>query len=218
MEQVLKNFGDFIKKIRIEKNISAYSIEKEYGISSSQWSRIENGKQNGLPKHDLMLKISEILDTSIIELYIAAGYITKKEVFSFVNQENCFITQEFFQNNILAPFYTKSNKSFRLTIHLPNKTNEEFSCLFEFSPLILSGFLITYLESDIKDIIFTGIKETQDYTKRGFVFFQDKKTKEYWIKLPNVSFTLNKNQLIDFCEIIDSFYDVYQEFINQSMP
>lgn len=80
MNDVCIKFGTYVKNIRLSKNISAADIEKNFGITMPQWSRIENAKQNGLPKHDLMIQIAKILDVNIIDLYLTAGYLTRDDI------------------------------------------------------------------------------------------------------------------------------------------
>lgn len=67
--------GKYIKKIRQEKKISAYSIEKNYGFSRNFWSRIENGTHKSAMKPDLLKKIASILNVNYIEFYLIVGYL-----------------------------------------------------------------------------------------------------------------------------------------------
>lgn len=55
-----------IKEIRQKKNISAYQLSKELGISKSAVSQWENNKT--VPSLENLIKISQILNVSIDEL------------------------------------------------------------------------------------------------------------------------------------------------------
>ncbi len=78
-----KILGEYIKKIRKEKGISAYSIEQNYGFSRNFWSRIENGTHKSAMKPDLLIRIANILDINYIEFYLIVGYIDKDTLNNF---------------------------------------------------------------------------------------------------------------------------------------
>ncbi len=67
--------GLYIKKRRLEKGLSAYFIEKEYGFSRNFWSRIESGTHKSSMKPELLKKIASILEINYIELYMIVGYL-----------------------------------------------------------------------------------------------------------------------------------------------
>lgn len=72
--------GQYIRKIREEKNISAYGIEKDLGFSRTVWSRIENGRQDSSLKPDTLQQIAKILEIDVTELYLVAGYLTQENI------------------------------------------------------------------------------------------------------------------------------------------
>ncbi len=68
-----KEFGLYVKKIRVDKKLSMAEVSAVSGISTSQISRIENG-QRGLPKPDAIMQLSKGLKVSYEELMEVAGY------------------------------------------------------------------------------------------------------------------------------------------------
>lgn len=65
------DLGEFIKKKRLEKNLTLEQLGDKIGKPKNFISRIENGKVKSL-KDDTIKKISEALDIPIIEFF--AGY------------------------------------------------------------------------------------------------------------------------------------------------
>ena len=78
-----EELGLYIKKIRLEKGVSAYSIEKNYGFSRNFWSRIESGTHKSSMKPELLKKIATILEINYLELYMIVGYIDKESFFDY---------------------------------------------------------------------------------------------------------------------------------------
>ena len=78
--------GNYIKKIREEKNISAYFIEQKYGYSRNAWSRIENGKLKSALKPETLQEIASYLKINYLELYLIVGYVDIDSVIDFVNK------------------------------------------------------------------------------------------------------------------------------------
>ena len=84
----LKEIGEYIKNIREQKNISIYSIEKNYHIDRGNWSRIENGKHGSFLKPETLKQIAQILDINYIELYKIAGYIDDEAISEYINKKD----------------------------------------------------------------------------------------------------------------------------------
>lgn len=78
--------GIYIRKIREEKNISAYFIEKEYGYSRNAWSRIENGKLESALKPETLQEIAKYLDINYLDLYLIVGYVDEESAIEFVKK------------------------------------------------------------------------------------------------------------------------------------
>ena len=73
-----KNFGSYIREIRIKQDIGQRELAKKVGIAASYLNDIEKGKRTA-PKFDIIKKISEILKSDINVLNDLAG-ISKKEI------------------------------------------------------------------------------------------------------------------------------------------
>lgn len=71
------DFGGYLKQLRTIKGFSVNQLALYSGVSSSQLSRIENGKR-GAPKPDTIKKIAESLDIPYKELMEKAGYINNE--------------------------------------------------------------------------------------------------------------------------------------------
>lgn len=72
------SFGSYLKQIREQKNWSINQLADLAGISTSQISRIENGKR-GVPKPQTIEKIARALNVSYAEMMDRAGYLRPEE-------------------------------------------------------------------------------------------------------------------------------------------
>ena len=54
----MENFGETLRKIRKEKNLTLREVEKKSGISNSYLSQIEQGKR-GIPSIPVLLRLDE---------------------------------------------------------------------------------------------------------------------------------------------------------------
>ncbi|WP_257349075.1 helix-turn-helix domain-containing protein [Pseudalkalibacillus decolorationis] len=68
------SFGDELKKMREQKGLSMRELSRRSGISSSFLSKLESGKRS-TPKHETVLKLSDGLGISSVELLEVAGYL-----------------------------------------------------------------------------------------------------------------------------------------------
>lgn len=75
MEKIEKKFGDFIKKLRKENNLTVRQLGEKTGISIAYLSQIENGKR-GLPSPEILKKLHMPLGVTYDVLMEKAGYIT----------------------------------------------------------------------------------------------------------------------------------------------
>src|SRR6185503_16945446 len=78
---VSKEFGQYLKKIRIQKggrgHWSLRSVASRSGVSDSYLSQIENGKISS-PSFDVLKKLSESLKHPYLDLLNKAGYLPEK--------------------------------------------------------------------------------------------------------------------------------------------
>jgi transcriptional regulator with XRE-family HTH domain len=61
-----KELGEKLKKIRVEKKIKAYELGQTSGVSQPTISVYESGEK--WPRLDVLIKICDALDTSLIDL------------------------------------------------------------------------------------------------------------------------------------------------------
>ncbi|ARC32105.1 MULTISPECIES: helix-turn-helix domain-containing protein [Bacillus] len=69
-------FGEKLKELRVNKGLTVNQLALYSDVSSSQISRIENGKR-GIPKPETIKKLAEALQVHYEELMEAAGYVEK---------------------------------------------------------------------------------------------------------------------------------------------
>ena len=83
--------GNFLKASRNRFGYSLAYVERKTGITDSVLSRIENGKNKSAPAASLLMKLANLYDINLIELYIVAGYLddgalsSYKQVFHNMN-------------------------------------------------------------------------------------------------------------------------------------
>jgi SOS regulatory protein LexA len=72
-----KDFGTYLKKLRLKSGLSLRDMEKRTGVSNAYISQLENGKR-GIPNPDTLKKIHEALGVTYDELMERAGYISSE--------------------------------------------------------------------------------------------------------------------------------------------
>lgn len=72
------SFGLYLKQIREQKHWSINQLAEIAGISTSQISRIENGRR-GVPKPQTIEKLAKALAISYSEMMDQAGYLRPEE-------------------------------------------------------------------------------------------------------------------------------------------
>lgn len=72
------SFGSYLKQVREQKNWSINQLADLADISTSQISRIENGKR-GVPKPQTIEKIARALQVPYSEMMDRAGYLRPEE-------------------------------------------------------------------------------------------------------------------------------------------
>ena len=70
-----KDFGEHIKKLRKQANMTIRQLELYSGVSNAYLSQLENGKR-GIPSPDIIRKIAMPLRTTYEELMMLAGYLS----------------------------------------------------------------------------------------------------------------------------------------------
>ncbi|MDO7485486.1 helix-turn-helix transcriptional regulator [Peribacillus frigoritolerans] len=82
----IKEFGQFIKRLRIDKSLSTHRLAELSGVSQSYISHLESGRKKNAPSAEIIKKLSENLDVSYIELMVAAGYYGEDELLEPVEE------------------------------------------------------------------------------------------------------------------------------------
>ena len=67
----MKEFGSYLKRLRLEKKLSLRQVEKAVGISNSYLYQIERGERN-VPKLEVLRKMAATYDVSFASLMAAA--------------------------------------------------------------------------------------------------------------------------------------------------
>ena len=67
----LKEFGNYLKRLRLDKKLSLRQVEKAVGISNSYLYQIERGERN-VPKLEILRKMASTYDVSFASLMAAA--------------------------------------------------------------------------------------------------------------------------------------------------
>lgn len=72
------NFGEYLRDLRKEKNLSMTKLEKTAGVSSSYIANIENGKR-GIPSPEVLSKLAKALGVDHTLLLMKAGHLKEVE-------------------------------------------------------------------------------------------------------------------------------------------
>ena len=110
-ENEMKEFGNYLKRLRLDKKLSLRQVEKAIGISNSYLYQIERGERN-VPKLDVLRKMAATYDVSFASLMAAARLQEPEQEDLFYKNvkkvENAF---EFIRNDPDYVFGTHLNSS-----------------------------------------------------------------------------------------------------------
>lgn len=70
----VKEFGEWLKDIRDESNLTITALSEKIGYSNTEISVIETGKIDNYPDAEYLKKFAESTNVSYLDLLIAAGY------------------------------------------------------------------------------------------------------------------------------------------------
>ena len=84
----LVNLGRYVRYTRTIRNLSIAQIEKKYSFDKALWSKIENGKLPSMPKPELLMLLSEILNCNCLELYKIVGYLTDNDIYKYISDSH----------------------------------------------------------------------------------------------------------------------------------
>ncbi|MCA9631970.1 MAG: helix-turn-helix transcriptional regulator, partial [Myxococcales bacterium] len=72
-----QRFGERIRKARKEKGLGLRATARDIGISATFLSRIESGKEDAVPREEVIRKLAAILDDDFDELMALAGRVSQ---------------------------------------------------------------------------------------------------------------------------------------------
>jgi transcriptional regulator with XRE-family HTH domain len=120
MKKKLQKFGELLKNLRIERNLSLREICRLAGYDPSNWSKIERGKMPPPSDNDTLIKWAKILGLSL----------NKKELNDFL--DSAAIAQGIIPEDILTDADTvKLLPAFFRTIRDEKPTKREIEALFK---------------------------------------------------------------------------------------
>lgn len=79
-------FGEYLKQLRLKRELTLKKLANLAGLSPSYLSRIERGKRN-IPNARFLNKLAPHLNLSPQEIMIAAGYLNKEQDTLYGNNE-----------------------------------------------------------------------------------------------------------------------------------
>lgn len=105
--------GEYLKGIRLQRELSLKDVYKATGISDSKLSRIENETNASDPAPSILQALSKLYDINLIELYRMAGYLDEEALSSYERVfQNVDLLTEDERNHIQAQIdlFTKGRK------------------------------------------------------------------------------------------------------------
>ena len=72
-----ERFGERIRRLRKEKELGLRATARDVGISATFLSRIESGKEEAVPREEVIRKLAAILDDDFDELMALAGRVAQ---------------------------------------------------------------------------------------------------------------------------------------------
>ena len=185
-----KNFGSYIRELRIKQDIGQRELAKKIGIAASYLNDIEKGKRTA-PKFNIIKKISEILISDINVLNDLAG-ISKKglapDISEFIEKNPKIISlirsiknnnlNEEQVNNIESSISKKKTKALIVAAGLGSRLKKHTAnlpkCMLDFAgKTLLQRQLIAYKKCGVKDIsLIRGYKKNK-INYKGLRYFEN---------------------------------------------
>lgn len=72
----VKEFGAYLKELRILQNLSTHKLAELSGVSQSYISHVESGRKKNVPSPDILKKIAKPLDINPVILIEKAGHLS----------------------------------------------------------------------------------------------------------------------------------------------
>ena len=73
-----ERFGERIRRVRKARGLGLRATAREVGISATFLSRIESGKEDAVPREEVIRKLAELLGENFDELMSLAGRIPEE--------------------------------------------------------------------------------------------------------------------------------------------
>jgi transcriptional regulator with XRE-family HTH domain len=70
----MENFGEYLKRLRLDEKLSLRDVEAKAGVSASYISQIEQGLKK-TPGAEILKKIAPVYNVPVQDLLRAAGYL-----------------------------------------------------------------------------------------------------------------------------------------------
>lgn len=119
----MQEFGNYLKEIRNQHNLSLKDVYDRCGITDSKLSRMERGEGRVLDPGELK-KLADLYNISVVSLYLKLGYINEEDIKKY---------QLVFENADLLNEY--EIKSLQMQINLLTKNRKEAGCEFRLGEL-----------------------------------------------------------------------------------
>ena len=216
-----ENFGQYIRRLRIEQKIGQRDLAKKIGIAPSYLNDIEKSKR-AAPKQDVIKKIAIILMTNVNDLNDLAG-ISKNEIAPDINEyiknnQNIISLLRSIKNNHLSNDQISDinnlinkDKTKALIVaaglgsRLKNHTEKKPKCMLDFGgKTLLQRQLDSYKENGIKDISLIRGYRKEKIKYKGIKFFENSDYKNNNI-LNSIFYAekiINGNIIISYSDIL----------------
>ncbi|WML42445.1 hypothetical protein [Neobacillus sp. PS3-40] len=162
------------------------------------------------------LKKDKNIDKAIAKLVaIAEEPISKEElegIYDSISNEKPYDELRSINKYNDIHTYNRSFSNVKLMGYLPSYPKIQGSCLITFNTLRLRDCMITLNHEQILNQLFEGAKTDLENGLRKFVLQKfDSNSKEYFVDFANVRIPLEREEVIQLLNIIDDFYEIYME-------
>lgn len=188
------------KDIKFSKNCCILALE----IAKRKVSVIEKMIKSFEDQKDVVENITKLKSIVAKE---------EKEIENVINiltdEKEFFECGKYLCEDLRFNVYKNSTKRVMIDAFLPSYEKIEGSCLILFKTISVRDCMITLNHEQIVNSLFEGRFTNPEYGLRGFVVCPDFDKSKYYVQLGNNRFTLNSNDLLELCELVDDFSEHY---------
>jgi choline kinase/DNA-binding XRE family transcriptional regulator len=216
-----KNFGSFIREIRLDLGIGQRDLAKKVGIAASYLNDIEKEKRSA-PKSNIIKKLSILLKTDLNDLNDLAG-ISKKEIPPDIseyiegNKKIISLIRSIKKNDLSDQQIYKverlinkdDTKSLIIAAGLGSRLKEHTEnlpkCMLDFGgKTLLQRQLNAYKKNDIKDISLVRGYKKEKINYKGIKYFEntDFKNNNILNSIFYAEKVINGNIIISYSDIL----------------